>query len=389
MNSKHRNFLCSNPSNNSVPTMQTLAFTKVKGFTLVELMISLVLGLLISAAALQIFYTSSVNSRRQEASSQIQDNAIFGFSQMQQHLRRTNYGAKSTGAFNEFFMNHLTPQGGVVLTAPSGVAPVTSPPTPVSWLQGNLSGLVLNGAAIPATLLSRNESANSISNLKGINNSDQLTIQYRSDRDGTFDCQGAAIPKGFYVIERYFVRTDTTVTPNALGLACASAIYDYNETAAGSTTGIDIKSYIAPAIPAVTTLPTAPAVPATVKNNNLASTTGTIIIPNVDYFRVMLGISSSRDFATDPENLVIAYVPIPAAASLTTVLDTRRIVSLQIGILARSNNPTATAQNNSDLQFTVLDKVNAELSTTAKAGPTYLRNVYETTILLRNARGGL
>ena len=382
MNSKHRNFLCSNPSNNSVPTMQTLAFTKVKGFTLVELMISLVLGLLISAAALQIFYTSSVNSRRQEASSQIQDNAIFGFSQMQQHLRRTNYGAKSTGAFNEFFMNHLTPQGGVVLTAPSGVVPVTDPPTPVSWLQGNLSGLVLNSAAIPATLLSIDGATGSISNLKDIANSDQLTIQYRSDREGTFDCEGDAIPKGFYVIERYFVRTDTT---NALGLACASAIYDYNETDAGSPTGIDIASYTVPAVPAT---PTAPAVAASVKNNNLAGT-GTIIIPNVDYFRVMLGVSSSRDFATDPENLAIAYVPIPAAASFTTVLDTRRIVSLQIGILARSDNPTATAQNNSNLQFTVLDKVDAKLSDTVAVGPTYLRNIYETTILLRNARGGL
>lgn len=375
MNSKHHNFLCSKSPSSSVPTMQTLAFTRVKGFTLVELMISLVLGLLISAAALQIFYTSSVNSRRQEASSQIQDNAIFGFSQIQQHLRRTNYGAKSTGAFNEFFMNHLTPQGGVVLTAPSGVAPVTDPPTPVSWLQGNLSGLTLDGAAIPAALLSSNASANSTSNLKGIANSDQLTIQYRSDREGTFDCEGDAIPQGFYVIERYFVRTDTTVTPNAPGLACASAIYSYNETTAGGATGIDIASYTVPGETDATA-------------NNLAGT-GTIIIPNVDYFRATLGISSSRDFATDPENLTIAYVPIPAAASLATVLDTRRIVSLQIGILARSNNPTATAQNNSDLQFTVLDKVDAELSDTVAAGPTYLRNVYETTILLRNARGGL
>lgn len=388
MSLKHRNSSCSNPSSNSVPTVKAVTFNRVKGFTLVELMISLVLGLLISAAALQIFYTSSVNSRRQEASSQIQDNAIFGFSQMQQHLRRTNYGAKSTGTFNEFFMNHLTPQGGVVLTAPSGVVPVTTPPTPVSWLRGNLSGLVLNGAAIPATLLSIDGATGSISNLKDIASSDQLTIQYRSDREGTFDCEGDAIPQGFYVIERYFVRTDTTVTPNALGLACASAIYNYNEATAGSTTGIDIKSYTAPAIPAVTTTPTAPAVAESVKNNNLAGI-GTIIIPNVDYFRVTLGISSSRDFATDPENLAIAYVPIPAAASLTTVLDTRRIVSLQIGILARSNNPTATAQNNSDLQFTVLDKVDAELSDTVAAGPTYLRNIYETTILLRNARGGL
>jgi|26BtaG_2_1085354.scaffolds.fasta_scaffold06250_3 type IV pilus assembly protein PilW len=366
----------SSSSNTTVtPPRNVQAFKRARGFTLVELMIALVLGLLISAAALQVFYTSSVNSRRQEASSQIQDNAIFGFSQMQQHLRRANYGAKSTSAHDEFFMNHLTPQGGVVLTAPSGVAPVTDPPTPVSWLQGNLSGLTLDGAAIPVSLLSGDASANSTSNLKGIANSDQLTIQYRSDREGTFDCEGDAIPQGFYVIERYFVRTDTTVTPNAPGLACASAIYSYNETTAGGATGIDIASYTVPGETDATA-------------NNLAGT-GTIIIPNVDYFRATLGISSSRDFATDPANLDIAYVPIPAATNLTTVLNTRRIVSLQIGILARSDNPTATTQANSDLQFTVLDKVDAELSDTVAAGPTYLRNIYETTILLRNARGGL
>ena len=319
-----------------------------KGFTLIELMITLVLGLLISAAALQIFYTSSLNSRRQEASSQIQDNAIFGFSQIQQHIRRANYGAKSTSTNDEFFMNHLTPQGGVVLTAPSGAG------TPVSWLQGNLSGLVLNGATIPETLLSKNASSNSASNLQDVVNSDQLTIQYRSDIEGTFNCEGIAIPKGFYVIERYFVRMDSTVTPAATGLACASAIYDYNQTAAGSIEGINIATYTVPAI-AATTDPVAPAIPATVKDNTLAGT-GTIVIPNVDYFRVTLGISSDRDFATDPENIKIAYVPIPAATEFATILNKRRIVSIQIGILARSDNPTVTAQKNDELKFTVTSK---------------------------------
>ena len=346
---------------------QLSVFQKDKGFTLIELMIALVLGLLISAAALQIFYTSSVNSRRQEASSQIQDNAIFGFSQMQQNLRRANYGAKSTSAHDEYFMNHLTPQGGIVLTAPAGAA--------AKWLDGNLSGLVLSGATISTKLLSSSASTNSTSNLNGAANSDQLTIQYQSGQEGSFDCEGAAIPKDFYVIERYFVRMDSTATPAAPGLACASALYKYDETIAGSATGIDIASYIDPK-------------DSTVKANNL-SEGGTIIIPNVDYFRVLLGVSESTGFATYPEDSLIAYMPIPDTASLNTSLADRRIVSLQLGILARSDNPTATPQANNDLTFTVLDKANAKLKTGAISGPTYLRNVYETTVLLRNARGGL
>lgn len=335
-----------------------------RGFTLIELMIALVLGLLISAAALQIFYTSSVNSRRQEASSQIQDNSIFGFSQIQQHLRRTNYGAKPTSDHDEYFMNHLTPQGGVVLTAPNGASG--------KWLEGNLSGLTLGDkTAISKDLLSSSLSGNSLSNLNGIANSDQLTIQYQSGQDGSFDCEGAAIPRDFYVIERYFVRMDTTVTPATPGLACASAIYDYDANAAGSASGLDINQYTVPG--------------ETATDNNLSGD-GTVIISNVDYFRVMLGVSTSTGFATYPEDALIAYMPIPAATSLTSDM---RIVSLQIGLLARSDNPTATSQANSDLSFNVLDKTNTTLNDATSAGPTYLRSVYETTVLLRNARGGL
>ena len=334
------------------------------GFTLVELMIALVLGLLISAAALQIFYTSSVNSRRQEASSQIQDKAIFGFSQIQKNLRRTNYGAKSTSSHDEYFMNHLTPQGGVVLTAPIG--------TSSKWLEGNLSGLVLNGEAISSDFLSNNASTKSVSNLNGIANSDQLTIQYQSGQEESFDCEGDKIPKDFYVIERYFVRLDSTVNPATPGLACASAIYDYNESAAGSASGLDIARYTVPG-------------ETTASNNNLSGI-GTIIIPNVDYFRIMLGVSNSTGFATYPDRTRIAYMPIPASRTLAA---DQRIVSLQIGILARSDNPTTTPQANSNLSFTVLDKVNVKLNPAAIAGPTYLRNIYETTVLLRNARGGL
>ncbi len=368
---------CQSISSHTIVTPQrnVQAFKRDNGFTLVELMIALVLGLLISAAALQIFYTSSVNSRRQEASSQIQDNAIFGFSQMQQHLRRTNYGAKSTSAHDEFFMNHLTPQGGVVLTAPAGTPLVSDGPK--NWLTDNLSGLVLDGKTISSDLLSSSASTESSSNLS-IGASDQLTIQYQSGLDGLFDCEGSRIPKDFYVIERYFVRD--------AGLACASAIYEYDEDTAGSPAGLDIKEYTVPEVPAVTTAtPVVAAIPASTKANNLAGT-GTIIIPNVDYFRVLLGVSDSTAFATYPERANIAYMPIPASGSLAA---DQRIVSLQIGILSRSNNPTATQQSNSGLSFNILDKTGATLNPAATADPTYLRSVYESTILLRNARGGL
>ena len=343
------------------------------GFTLVELMIALVLGLLVSAAALQVFYTSSVNARRQEASSQIQDNATFGWSQIQQHIRRANYGAKPipSSSYDQYYMNHLTPQGGIVLTAPT-VAGAVDNNTPggaggnaaQSLLDGNLSGLVLDGQAIPSDLLTTNQSSKSSSNIKGISNSDQLTIQYQVAETGVFNCEGTSVPQGFYVIERYFVRDE--------GLACASAIYDYDETAAGSSSGIDIKDYTVPG--------------ETDATPNALAGDGSIIIPNVDYFRILLGISSNKDFATEPSTARIAYIPVP---SDPTSLSNNRIFGVQVGILTRSNNPMATNQTNGSLRFNILDKRDQALKDTVANGATNLRTVFETTVLIRNARGGV
>lgn len=328
-----------------------------KGFTLIELMVALVLGLVVSAAALQIFYTSSVNNNRQKAGSQIQNNAVFGMESFSRHLRRANYGANSN-AISGFYLNHLTPQGGIVLTRPTGTAPSTGTTNP--WSTSNLNGLRNGSNPLPTSVLSTNEYTNSESNLDGIDNSDQLTIQYQAYQDDMFSCDGEEIDKGDYVIERYFVRTDTSITPNKNGLACASLIYTYDETLA-NTTGIDVSADIAD-----------------------LTGNGLIVIPNVDYFRVLLGTTAQDDFATDPNSLALVYRPIP---SDPTILAGQRIVSVQIGLLVHSDTATVSQQENSSLRFSILDKRDQQLNTAAANDRKYLRDVYETTTLIRNARG--
>lgn len=322
------------------------------GFTLIELMLSLILGLLISAAVLQIFYTSTVNNNRQAAGSQIQNNAVFGVEGLSKSLRRTNYGANSNNT-SSFYLNHLTPQGGVVLTTATSKTTTTG----TTWTGSNLNGL----KNVPTSVLSANGSAASESNIKGITNSDQLTIQYQAYQNDMFSCDGQRINKNDYVLERYFVRNDTTVEPNQNGLACASMIYTYNASLAMGA-GIDVSAKL----PKLTG-------------------TGIIVIPNVDYFRVLLGTTSQNNFATDPASLSIVYQPIPADPA--TTLAGQRIVSLQVGLLTHSDTVTASKQANSSLRFDILDKRNRELKDTVAAGGKYLRDVYETTILIRNARG--
>ena len=341
------------------------------GFTLIELMISLILGLLISAAALQIFYTASVNNNRQNAGSQIQNNAVFGINDFSKHLRRANYGANSNTK-SAYYLNHLTPQGGVVLTRPTSTTKTTGTPpnitTVTTWTGSNLNGLRNGNSPLPTSILSANaassastaSSASSASNLTINTNSDQLTIQYQAYQDNMFTCDGEEIDKDDYVIERYFVRNDTTITPKSIGLACASLIYAYDEALA-TTTGIDVSA-------------------------DLGDLTGngTIIIPNVDYFRVLLGTTAQDDFATDPTSLALVYQPLP---SDPTTLAGRRIVSIQVGLLIHSDTPTVSKQENSSLRFNILDRRGQQLNPAATNGSKYLRNVYETTTLIRNARG--
>lgn len=82
-----------------------------KGFTLIELMISLVLGLLISAAVIQVFLTSQRVDRIQKAGSEIQDKAVFGIQGIEEQVRLANLGNDGVPT------NDTTAQGGIVLTA--------------------------------------------------------------------------------------------------------------------------------------------------------------------------------------------------------------------------------------------------------------------------------
>ena len=49
-----------------------------KGFTLIELMVALALGLIVIAAAIQLFVGGILSSRLQQANAEIQDSGIFG-----------------------------------------------------------------------------------------------------------------------------------------------------------------------------------------------------------------------------------------------------------------------------------------------------------------------
>ncbi|MFW2176590.1 MULTISPECIES: PilW family protein [unclassified Moraxella] len=357
--------------------------TMQRGFTLIELMISLILGLLISAAALQIFYTNTLSANIQKAGSNVVDNNAFGMDYLTKQIRKANYGAMSDGTNGAFFLNHLTPQGGIVLTAPSELTTFYNTVTVNNkdeQFPSNLRGLSKNNALISGNLLTRSESVNSSSSVVSGTSalqSDQLTIQYQVPMDNQSDCQGRNVMKDDYVIERYFVRDG--------GLACSSAIYTYSETVAKkdatNQNAINIDKYKKPSA-------TDPKVrEATDTDQNLAGN-GEIIIPNVDYFRVLLGVSDSKEFSTKPNTYKLTYMPIPtpvttAKADPFPTLTGNRIVNIQIGLLMRSDSSVTASE---DPSFDVLDKTGLTLNDSSK-NDGKMRRVLQTTVFLRNARG--
>lgn len=329
---------------------------KSNGFTFVELLIALMLGVLISAVALQVLYTSIGNDKQQAAHAQLQDTLVFTLPFLQRQLQKANYGVvdlnidSHDNSSSNHFLNHNTPQGGIVLTAPSNQNSLFA-----SGVTTNLPNVLLNGRPLAEKLLSRSEVSDS--NIVGTL-SDQITIQYKMPVSGQFDCQGRAIPKNYFVIERYFVRKDNKIK----SLACASTNYILNED---SNQPIDIGRYTKPNGSKV---------------NSYFSGKGSVIIPNVDYFRVLYGVSNAPSLANDNAAASIKYMP--ASNRPYVSFEGVNISSLKVGLIISS---VQTTQTKSVTSFKLLDKQNLQL-TQAIQNNKQVRKAVSMDVFLRNAQ---
>ena len=319
--------------------------TSQQGFTLIELMVSLVLGLIIVAAATMLFIAGQKSLALQQGAADIQDNANFALNYITKDIRMANLN-NSTVTMNASLAN-----GGIVFSTT------------------NLAGI---------TTVNVSQSAVSNSNVNV--NSDQLVIQYLPTESqingGLFDCEGTqiqfidpvakTIP---YVVERYFVRQDDNLNSNetsatALALACDAG----RATSAGIMTFSPASSFL---------------------NFGL---NGQIIMKRVDYFRVLLTVQNSAGSFRDMS--ISDYV---------TNAPTARILGVKIGLLARSSQSVGIDSNiNLAKKFAILDKSpnpanpsdqssdqSVTLNSTIQSATTKnLRQVVIQTIAIRNALGG-
>lgn len=227
----------------------------IQGFTLIELMISLVLGLLISAAVIQVYIISTRTMTVQQSASEVQDSTIFALQTIEKHVRLANLGNPITS------INDTTNHGGVVLA------------------QTNLG----NDNDIETKYFTNTAIGLSNTNIA----SDQLTIQYKNITPNTlYDCEGGKIEDAsVWVIERYFVRAATTGATSDLVLACAAGRVDDTGAVVTSTNSEDVTK------------------------SSTFSGAGEVTVAAIDQFKVLLGVQ------TDVANLT--YVPASTYLELT------------------------------------------------------------------------
>lgn len=250
----------------------------LSGFTLIELMISLVLGLLISAAVMQVYLINTRTVTVQQSASEVQDSSIFAMQSIEEHMRLANLGNPIN------YITDSTDHGGIVLA------------------QANLGSANKTDAEYFTI-----DASTGLSNIKDIP-SDQLTIQYKNvTPDDLYDCEGGKIEQGEsdWAVERYFVRLATGAsssdTTKDLVLACAAGRADADGKVTAAFTG-----------------------------------SGEVVVAAVDQFKILLGVQAAVDQLTYLSPSVYLDIDKP------TDDEKPAITSVKLGMIVRSNTPLIT-----------------------------------------------
>ena len=327
-----------------------VSFKSQQAFTLIELMIALVLGLLISAAVLQIYLISTKTSVIQQSGSNIVDANVFGIAPVESRVKLTGLGLsdKATASANG---------SGIVLNAANNLKDVQ----------------LADGSAIDAALLTADATAtagtgNQWTGLSNTNTeSNQLTIQYRAPQD-TYDCEGrlalgprtvdiSGLPQlidGQVIIERYFLRS----YDGNIALACDAGRYITEVMDDYTQQGNSAK-------------------PSTVftANNKLKDfgDAGEVLIANVDDFKIKLGVQATSGYL---------YVSPSQSTDTANSISSLPITAIKFGVITRGDNPlpgNETGQTSFNLlgeTVTLNDGVPGNI----------IRRAYEGNIMLRNSR---
>lgn len=306
---------------------------KQSGFTLLELMIALALGLIITAAAIQLILGSFITTKLQDANGQIQDGGLFGLDYIIRDVQLLNFGNT-----NRYEMKANTSGGGVVLSA------------------SNISATTVNNITLDNLVTQ----SNGESNMSGIE-SDQLTIQFVAPTV-MFNCEGVSVRAGDLVVQRYYLRGDT----NQLSLVCD----------ANTPSPLRVRKEII--VPGEDPEKDNPPQSAPSVLNGLGAD-AQIIIPRVDQFKVLLGGMDA--------NGSLAYYDISTFKTKANL----KVVALKLSVLVRSESVVSNQNVNPTQNFNLFGisgvaGLSGQLTNTTATNQ-IPRQIYIATVALRNGLG--
>ncbi|MGB8695030.1 PilW family protein [Acinetobacter sp.] len=314
-----------------------------RGITLIELMVALAIGLIIVAAAMQLFLTGSINYNLQKNLAELQDNGNFGLNYIIKDIKLANLDA------NLAIINDRNKYSGIVFTSLESYKALTEEEKQVQ--SANLPFNLTSDSVKVSNLTVSKQGPTNVNEA-----SDQLVIQYKAFDPNSFDCEGktitqSEIDEGTFIVQRYYLRADGS--SKNLALVCDAGRYK--------------------------TLVETANLPTTIEGLGAQSQ---IIMRRVDYFHVLLGVKQNNSdefsymtidqYMGVDNKLVRDGVPRP------------RVMSLQLGALVRGNDSISNKET-LPTTFRVLDK-NVTLGTEISSEK-YVREVVSQTVALRNGYG--
>lgn len=308
------------------------------GFTLMELMIALALGLLIVAAGLAVVLSSQRSLGLQSGMGELQQNANFGLSLITHDLRHTNLNMASEQRVNSY-------------TTGSGII----------FKKENLPEVLRTTTNLETKFVTLQE--HNIGNTTESN--DQLTIQYMPSTNHIFNCEGVdiATASSKTIVQRYYLAESpqqVTGEPTAYSLYCDAGYYE-----SGATTIIGL------------------------------DTNAQQMMQRVDAFKVRLGVKNPAgnlrymtiNEYTTAMNTILNAASCSDKTASTCTSTFLNVISIDVGILSRSTGTIGSEVNLNTQNTFGLAGANVTLSGDAVVNKRYLRQAVNQVVAIRNTLG--
>lgn len=365
-------------------------YPRMRGLSLIEVMIALLIGSILMLALVQVFSASRAAYQASEGMARVQENARFAMDYLQRDLRMAGH----FGCVNDqahlltpgALVNHFAASAGFPVSVrgydATGSAPgdTVNLATPAAgWSPSLPTALDALGASPGSDIIELRYLGSQGVPVDAITHPTTATtrIDVPSARWGALTFDGVANPVAFAIADCSFVDLfPATVVNSAAGTVTLNGTIDrYTPQPAGQTMLYRAESlvyYVAPGASGARSLWRARA-----DNSGAYTATGREeLVEGIESLQFIYGLDRVTAVdTTAPSGYIDDYQS--ASGVTNTAEQWRRVGTVQVGMLASSPNLAASAQAAAGREV-------MGVAFTVPAGDTHFRATYETTVALRN-----